>query len=170
MKNSAEIRSLIAPWAAEWGIPDLTDDVVVAFSSRLKVSLGRCNPATGRISLRRDLQTDRKSQLPEVLCHEVAHVAVHRIYGPHAAPHGPEWRRLVADAGFKPRVRAKGGGESARPSTGSGLLEVEHRCPVCQSVRYGRKAVSAWRCAECLDAGLSGELVITRHRASQGDS
>jgi hypothetical protein len=43
--------------------------------------------------------------LEEVLCHELAHVAVYRLHGRAVRPHGPEWKGLVAAAGFKPRAR-----------------------------------------------------------------
>ena len=45
------LPSLITPWARLWGIPDLPDHVQVSFSARLRRSLGRCRPATGRITL-----------------------------------------------------------------------------------------------------------------------
>jgi hypothetical protein len=38
----------------------------------------------------------------------------------------------------------------------------EHRCPVCRTARYARRRTPAWRCAECLDNGLAGELTSRR--------
>jgi ribosomal protein L37AE/L43A len=43
-----------------------------------------------------------------------------------------------------------------------GVLPVyEHRCVVCQAVRYARKRVRNWRCVECFGAGLDGALKIS---------
>ena len=42
--------------------------------------------------------------LLEVLCHEIAHLAVRDLHG-RCQPHGPEWAALVRAAGFKPRRR-----------------------------------------------------------------
>ncbi|HET8656834.1 MAG TPA: SprT family zinc-dependent metalloprotease [Longimicrobiaceae bacterium] len=180
-----EIRALIARWAGAWGVPDLERDVSVSFSSRLTRSLGRCRPSAGRITLRSDLRLGSRDRLAEVLCHEVAHVAAFRLFGPGAAPHGPEWQGLLAQVGFEPRVRTteptssrarvRIAGQQLLPggspaparvplSEPTRILPYEHRCPVCQSVRFARRPVPRWRCAECLEAGLSGELVITRHQ------
>jgi predicted SprT family Zn-dependent metalloprotease len=162
---SDELRSLITKWGALWGVPDLESGISVTFSGRLKKSLGRCRPSLGRITLRSDLQNENSSRLVEVLCHEAAHVAAYKLFGSAAAPHGPEWRSLVTQAGFEPHVRTAGpSAEQRAPSEGPPTLAYEHRCPVCHTVRYARRPVSRWRCAECLDTGLPGELVITRHR------
>ena len=163
----AELRALISGWGATWGLPDLERIVSVTFSSRLTTSLGRCRPSTGRVSLRADLQHTEDTRLAEVLCHEVAHVAAFHLFGREAAPHGPEWRHLVFSAGFQPRAKTTEFtpdlGSGARRNTTDHPLRYEHRCPVCQSVRYARRSVGRWRCAECLVAGLGGELVITKH-------
>lgn len=158
------IRLLIAQWGATWGLPDLAADVSVTYSARLSRSLGRCRPSTGRITIRAELQHSDQGRMAEVLCHEVAHVAAFQLYGRGAAPHGPEWQQLVLRAGFRPQVRAQEPpGSTPLQMTPSTILSYAHRCPVCQSVRYARRPVGRWRCAECREAGLGGELVITRH-------
>jgi predicted SprT family Zn-dependent metalloprotease len=158
------LRSLIAHWGAAWGLPDLADQVSISFSRRLTKSLGRCRPSTGRVTLRADLKQENPERLAEVLCHEVAHVAAFRLFGRAAAPHGAKWKQLVASAGYPPEVRARDVTPSQSPvHQPSPTLPYEHRCPVCQNVRYSRRPVGRWRCAECLDAGLSGEFVIIRH-------
>jgi hypothetical protein len=74
-----------------------------------------------------------------------------------------EWRALVHAAGFEPRVRALILASAPPRQVGSPpLLPIEHRCPVCQFVRYARRPVSVWRCAACRAGGGSGELTITR--------
>ena len=89
-------------------------------------------------------------------------MAVHRLHGFVDHPHGPEWKRLVARAGFFPRTRAQMGEAARRQIRVPTRARWEHRCPVCQIVRIGGRPVPEWRCADCLDAGLSGEMVITR--------
>lgn len=161
------LRRLLASWATLWDTPGLEDDLTVAFSARLTRSLGRCRPATGRITLRAELRGGPPERLAEVLCHEAAHVAVFQKHGREARPHGPEWRALVAAAGFEPRTGARGESTSAAmeatdESPTPRRLAYEHRCPVCHTVRLARRPVPRWRCAECLDAGLDGEMIITR--------
>lgn len=183
---AVDLRALVSAWAAAWGDAGLADAVAVSFSPRLRRSLGRCRPAAGRITLRADLRDGPEARLAEVLCHEAAHVAVHRRHGRAARPHGPEWRALVEAAGYEPRRlgadpppdRARAGspaGPAAAEPAGSrptppaaarrnpaARYRYEHRCPVCHTARWARRPVRAWRCAECLDAGLAGELLITR--------
>jgi predicted SprT family Zn-dependent metalloprotease len=157
------ISRLIRAWGGIWGVPGLESSVDVRFSSRLRWSLGRCRPGSGRITLHADLRHERRSLLPEVLCHEVAHVVAYRAFGGRARPHGAEWRELVRAAGFSPSVRMAGAGRPPAPARPlPGVLPFEHRCPVCQMIRFAKRPVRAWRCADCLDAGLPGELIITR--------
>ena len=40
-----------------------------------------------------------------------------------------------------------------------------HRCPVCDFSRVAARPVRSWRCADCVAAGLGGNLVITEKRA-----
>ena len=173
----ATLRKVRA-WSALWGVPDLADTVEIAFSERLRSSLGRCAPARGRIRLNVRLLDDDRARLRDVLCHELAHVAAFRLHGSGVAPHGEEWRALVEAAGFTPSVRAcvversrRAGSDSGGASTNYGPGQVQghtggkvrfaHRCPVCQTVRYARGPVRPWRCAACLAAGLDGVLEIT---------
>ncbi len=179
-----QVRPLLEEWGRIWGLPGLLHDVDVTFSARLKRSLGRCRPATGRIVLAEKLRSGSPELLTEVLCHEAAHVAAYRLYGDRVDPHGPEWRRLVREAGFTPRVRApaepsrsSSAGRcgsrpaAARPDSG---VRYEHRCPVCQAVRVARRKVMSWGCSECISLGLPGRLIITQvrrenHGAPTGD-
>jgi hypothetical protein len=38
----------------------------------------------------------------------------------------------------------------------------EHRCPVCHTAPLRAPPDTGWRCAECLDNGLAGELTSRR--------
>jgi len=100
-------RPQVERWEAAWGLPGLSDSVTVEFSRRLRSSFGNCRSAEGKIRLAERLRNGNRRLLEEILCHELAHVAVHRLHGPRARPHGPEWRRLMARAGFSPRARIK---------------------------------------------------------------
>ena len=156
-------------WSKLWDLPELSESVSVVFSRRLTSTLARCRPAEGRIVLRADLRDAPARRLDEVLCHELAHVAVHRLHGPSAKPHGPEWQALVRAAGFQPRIRTRDASHGKRNARRAAAGRIwEHRCPVCQSVRTARRPMTAWRCAECLDAGLDGALIITRWDPNAG--
>jgi superfamily II DNA or RNA helicase/diadenosine tetraphosphate (Ap4A) HIT family hydrolase len=103
---TTDLSGAIAAWGALWGLPGLEGQVQVEFSPRLRVSLGRARPDSGRITLHEGLRGSRTGFLLEVLCHEVAHVAVvllaRELDRPPPAPHGPEWEALVMAAGFRP--------------------------------------------------------------------
>ena len=111
-------------WGELWGTPGLTESVTVEFSRRFKSSLGLCRPIQGRIRLAAHLREGNGELLEEVLCHELAHVAVYRLHGRRARPHGREWKSLMSRAGFEPRVRflredAKFPPRSAKPGGAS---------------------------------------------------
>lgn len=166
-----ELRTLTERLGQLWGLPQLASAVAVSYNPRLQRSLGRCKPSIGRVTLNPALRQATLERRAEVLCHELAHVAVFQLYGPAAKSHGREWRELVARAGYVPHVRsADVSGARTSPTSPSSVLPYEHRCPVCQSARYARRPVSRWRCAECLDAGLSGELLISRRPDSTSTS
>jgi len=160
------LQSLARLWAELWGVPGLPDSMRVEYSTRFRSSLGLCRPALGRIRLAAHLKDGDPDLLEEVLCHELAHVAVHRLHGREAKPHGPEWKRLVREAGFEPRLRImteEGRGPTQSPHRrNQPRPRWEHRCPVCHSRRMAGRPVPEWRCAECLEAGLSGKMVITK--------
>src|SRR5690606_8469081 len=110
--------------------------------------------------------------LRDVLVHELAHLAVHARHGSEVRPHGPEWQRLMTlagrstaatlhgDCGFHPGARPADASAAAAPAR---RWTYEHRCPVCQMVRYARRPVPQWRCRACTEIGLDGALEITRH-------
>lgn len=98
-----------------------------------------------------------------VLIHELAHAAAVKLHGPRIPPHGREWRALIdaaKAAGLLPETRERPQPRTAKPSE----RRYEHTCPVCQFSRTAKRAVTTWRCPDCLDAGLGGELAIVRTR------
>ncbi len=155
-----DIAAQIRAWGLLWGVPGLHDLVTVRFSRRLRASLGRCRLSEGTVVLRSDL-AEAGEQLASVLCHEVAHVAANTL-APGQPPHGRCWQELVRAAGFPPEVRARAVVQTETPAVRPARLRYEHRCPVCQFVRFARRPMTSWRCPECTDVGLSGALIITR--------
>src|SRR5690606_13868753 len=65
-----------------WGYPEFSASARLEFSSRLRRTVGRCYPARGLIRLSSAL-LDRLNRhlIAEVIAHEAAHFAVHRVYG-----------------------------------------------------------------------------------------
>lgn len=167
---SDDLVTSIVLWTRRWRARGLANRLVIEYSSRLRQSLARSLPSRHVIRLNPVLQRPQNVPLlPEVLCHEAAHVAVFELHGPRCRPHGPEWSRLVTMAGFTPTSRLAIDAEPRKKDAPSSpASRYVHRCPVCQMVRYARRPVPAWRCADCVAAGLDGHLLITRHPATKG--
>lgn len=161
-----DLRQLVRPWAAKWGLPGFEQRLRISFSTRLSRSLGRCTPRTGRIVLHPVLSGASHARVAEVLCHEAAHVAAYEIFGESARPHGPEWAALVTAAGFRPRYKAIDRNALHPKLSHPPRKLFEHLCPVCQVTWVARKRMSRWRCTYCLADGLTGELVITERTTS----
>lgn len=155
-------RSLAMRCGNLWGLPDLADSSTIEFSPRLTRKLALCRPAEGRIRLAAHLERGTTHLLEEVLCHELAHIAVYRLHGENACPHGPEWRTLVSKAGYEPRTKAPLSGATGLSRAKRRPVWWEHRCPVCQAVRIGGRPVPEWKCRDCREAGLAGDMIITR--------
>lgn len=157
-------------WGEIWGVPDIADVVEISFSERLSRTFARCRPLRAKIVVRADLAQAPYRLLAEVVCHELAHFATYQCHGAKAKPHGKEWQALIRKAGFEPRIRIHGP-ISRGKATNRHVSRVlfEHRCPVCQTVRVARRTVVSWRCAQCLDAGLDGVMVITPRPSLQGN-
>jgi len=156
----------IRAWATLWSCSGLEGRIVIEPSSRMYRSLGRCQPEQGRIRLASLLfEDDHKELLAEVLCHEVAHVAVFELHGRRVRPHGGEWKALMLRAGFEPRVRLPASDRLERELAPRRRTLWQHRCPICQASRDAGRPVRRWRCSVCLSAGLDGRLQITRMRA-----
>ena len=155
------LNTKVRRWARLWRAPGLPNRVSVTFSERMQRSLGRCVPRTGAVRLNARVLGNNPALLEEVLCHELAHVAIFQLHGPKVRPHGQEWGALIRAAGFEPRARARLNRDvEAAEITDRAFYE--HRCPVCHTIRLARRPVRAWRCAECFAAGLEGKLVIER--------
>ncbi|MEM7245169.1 MAG: SprT-like domain-containing protein [Acidobacteriota bacterium] len=163
-----ELRERARDWLAGWGLPELADEVRIESSTRMTRSLGRCYPGGGRVRLASWLFEDDAGLLPEVLCHELAHLAAAALHGMDVAPHGAEWRSLMAAAGFTPRARIPVADLPAaqrsrpRPRRRRHRYVYLHECPVCRVRRPCGRVVRAWRCRTCVEAGREGRLIVTR--------
>ena len=152
-----DFRPKVENLCSLWEALDIVESVSVEFSARLRTSLGRTIPQRRLIRLHPLLSSAGSNHLlDEVLCHELAHVVAHYRHGRDIAPHGPEWRALVSSAGFAPSIHLT---VDEVPKISSSRV-YWHQCPICHSARSARKPMRQWRCGACMEAGLSGELVI----------
>ena len=151
----------LAAWSSIWKLPDLARGLEIQVSSRLRRSLGRCDPRRGIVRLNPALLDSPGQLLIETLCHEVAHVAAFRLHGPKVRPHGREWAALMTAAGFKPQARVleRTMPRAIRQRSQPRRLYL-HRCRVCQARRIARRPVRRWLCRQCVEAGLPGRLDI----------
>ena len=155
-------RGAVEGWLRAWGTPGLADRTKIEWSARMTRSLGRCHVERGLVRLAAALKDEPEELVAEVLCHELAHLAARARYGPDIRPHGAEWKQLMRDAGYEPKVRL-----AAPPSLRAAARKRKrrlylHACLVCGLARTARRTMARWRCARCLDAGRSGTLRITR--------
>ncbi len=152
----------ISRYAVLWSRPNLGETVSTRFSARLSRSWARTNLSTRTITLASTLRGDL-ARLEETLCHELAHIVAHDLIGRREGPHGRTWKELVRIGGFEPRLRlACDDAPRIIVRRSSRFL---HRCPVCDFARVAARPMRSWRCADCVAAGLDGNLVITKKRA-----
>ena len=150
-----------------WRLPGLQNRVQIEFTNRLRTSLARTVLQRRVVRLSEDLLLPENVHLiPEVLCHETAHIAVEELQSDRARPHGPEWADLVRRAGFTPHTRqALPRDEKEFSANDFRAIIYDHRCLVCQFSRSAAKPMTRWRCARCVASGLSGELSISSRPA-----
>jgi len=157
-KCTTRLSKLATLWSSMWGCPSLFDETSVNLNRRLRRTVARHQRAHGTIELG-PIFLQLRARRPEVLCHELAHAAVHFKFASGKKPHSREWKNFVTQAGFAASTRM----EVASTARSRQLnLLYRHRCPVCQMQRLARRPVRAWRCAACLASGLDGILYIER--------
>jgi SprT protein len=162
MKSPTDLLTSIGQWSPLWNTPGLEHRTRVEFSSRMTRALGLCYLDRGLIRISASVTTGPPELLLEVLCHEAAHLAADELHGRRIRPHGPEWRSLMTAAGYQPRARMPFEPPAHRPGDKQGTQwPYEHRCPICQTTRRARTSVRRWRCRQCVETGLDGELAIT---------
>ena len=168
--DARSVAGILRRLGALWEAPELVD-IPVALNPRLSRTLGRLVGRPRRIELGPRAFVSAK-RLREVVTHEGAHAVLAVKAGSTPAPHGPEWRRLMAIAGYpqargahwrrhSPAGQSPQQKQQPKPRTPASIA-YDHWCPVCQSSRQARRPVKAWRCAACIAAGLDGRLEITK--------
>ncbi len=167
------IQRILRELGGFWDTPGLADVEVVA-NPRLSRTLGRLVGRQLRIELG-PRAFGSPTRLKEVVTHEGAHAAlVTARDAARLAPHGPEWRRLMALAGYPDAKAARwrcftsarsSASPERRSKRGAPATLYDHWCPVCQASRVAKRRVKAWRCAGCTQTGLDGQLEITRRAA-----
>jgi predicted SprT family Zn-dependent metalloprotease len=142
-----------------WKLPKLANLINISYSARLTKSLGRARVDSRNINLNCKLISTDEALVKEVLCHELAHIAVYEKYGPNRKPHGNEWSSLIKQAGFSPRTHIS---FEFSPQDNSQITprRYSHICPICQAERIANRKLKKWRCASCAAAGLESELII----------
>ena len=147
-----------------WNLPrSFIANLSIVFSPKLSRSLARCDLQARELRLNLLLKAVRKTELTEVLVHELAHLAVLELHGPGCRPHGEEWADLMRAAGYEPRAQLKLAdlpGLGAKKSKTQKVIYI-HRCLICHSERKSRRPMTRWRCADCVAAGLDGRLEIS---------
>ena len=158
-----DIANLAAGWLDLWGVPNLTPDVQVRFSSRMYRAVGRCYPARRVMAFAAAVQEMPQRTVCEVLCHELAHMAAFELFGPTIKPHGVQWKGLMQAAGYPPAVTFRDPASidllRRRAPVRTGYL---HRCPRCRASRISNRRMRRWRCGPCYEIGFDGQLEITR--------
>lgn len=156
-RKQPNFKRALRKWSKLWGAPGLAECVAISFSPRMKKSLGRTLAGSGKINLHAGLLSAPRRFLLQVLCHESAHVAVVLLTRRRKQPHGPEWRKLVETAGYKPSLRM-----ACRwlktPVTRPINRRQGYRCPICQAVYFQRRRNARLVCPVCDDAGISSRL------------
>lgn len=158
---SDALTKRVIGWVRQWGVPALLQQMSVRRNNLLRTTVARWREKSKCLELGPQFFRLTKRQ-DEILCHELAHAAALQIYGQRVSPHGPEWRALVEVVGYSPRSVMKGSKSEPATSREIETYWFEHRCSVCHSVRYAKKPVTHWRCAECSRYGLQGLLKITK--------
>jgi len=132
------LRGDAISWCRHWQDERLAHECVVRWSSRMIRSLGRAYGSRGLIRMNAALaNSDCEVLLREVLCHELAHIAVHRRFGSLTRPHCASWRHCLRSVGLEPRVTIPV--ESLPPSL-QDFLNAQRR-PMRRKRRRARRAV-----------------------------
>ncbi len=165
-------RELLGKWAHAWEADALHDSIRIVVSRRMRVTLGVYAYREREIRIASFLLDAPAVFLQEVVCHELAHAAIHarELAASYAgkpaqrsAPHGSDWRQLMRQAGWIPRARIpRAELDRMLPLVESKRVMWRHRCPKCQAERWAGRPVKEWRCGRCNWFGIGGRLKIER--------
>ena len=152
-------RARVAELTELWDVSSAARSIVVRFSTRLTCSVGRADLVRGRVSLATCLRSE-PALLDHALCHELAHLVAFRRVGQSERVEGPTWQALMRLAGYEPILRLAMPPVSTSKAKAIRVRRYRHRCPTCQFTRTAARRMPAWRCADCVAAGLDGRLDI----------
>lgn len=146
-------------WIHQWCVPTLLEQISVRRNNLLRTTVARWREKMKCLELGPKFFRMTKRQ-DEILCHELAHAAALKIHGRGILSHGPEWHALITAVGYSPISVLKISKSSSMVSRRNKSSWYEHRCTVCHAVRFAKKPMRQWRCAECSQDGLQGLLKI----------
>ncbi len=158
---SAALKRRANGWVRQWRVPTLLGQISVRRNNLLRTTVARWREKMKRLELGPQFFRMTKRQ-DEILCHELAHAAALQIHGRGILSHGPEWHALITAVGYSPSSVLKTSKSSSMVPRRNKSSWYEHRCPVCHAVRFAKKPMRRWRCAECSQHGLQGLLKINR--------
>ncbi len=99
------LRADVDGWCEQWQVESVSRTVRIEISVRMRSCLGRAMGSRRLVRLNAALLVPGgEILLREVLCHELAHIAVYELHGRRARPHGEEWKNLLRAADYAPRV------------------------------------------------------------------
>ena len=99
------LRADVDCWCEQWRVESMARTVKIEVSVRMRSCLGRALGSRRLVRLNVALLAPGgEVLLREVLCHELAHIAVYALHGRLPRPHGKEWKDLLRAAGYAPRV------------------------------------------------------------------
>ncbi|MBK8097424.1 MAG: SprT-like domain-containing protein [Planctomycetes bacterium] len=154
LPSADELRQRASELLQQWRVNDTA--IAVRWNRRLTTTAGRAFPIGGRVELNPRLLARAPEQLEMVLVHEVAHIAVHRLFGPNVPAHGRHWRSLMAHAGQPPAVTHDIPVHDLRRSRRRWLYL--RLCDACSARAIG-DTVSHGRCAAC---GVRERFLVLR--------
>lgn len=146
-------------WIRQWRVPNLLEQISVRRNNKLRTTVARWREKMKCLELGPQFFRMAKHQ-DEILCHELAHAAALQIHGRGILSHGPEWHALITAVGYSPSSVLKTSKSNSMVPRRNNSSWYEHRCPVCHAVRFAKKPMRRWRCAECSQHGLQGLLEI----------
>ncbi|PIE22761.1 MAG: hypothetical protein CSA62_10630 [Planctomycetota bacterium] len=136
-------EGLLALWDAE----ELSGSWRVEWNIRMRTRAGVAYLDALRIELNPRLLARHPAQVKECLCHELAHLVVHRRHGRAAQAHGVEWGALMERAGFSANRTHHFDTRGLRQRRQRYLYL--HQCQGCQAHWMARKVRRDLVCRRC---------------------
>lgn len=160
LPHPERLRRMVREWFALWQVEEHFGRVRIAWSQRLSTGAGRAHLDGGKILLNPRLLARVPAEIPAVLAHEAAHLAVWWRYGPAVGAHGKQWQLLMKQAGFPAQACHAYPVEGLRRRQYYWL----HLCVGC-GARSIRRAAARLVCRACGPSGRIVRLRAPRDRA-----